>query len=506
MSELSAIAVGSAPTRPAVSVPPRRSIARNVVSLLLGQIGTMAISIFISAIIGRFLGAASLGTLYLVMASINFAGIFVEWGQQGYLVAEVAKFRERSGELLGTALVARFILAVVSYAVVFAVSWLLGHPPEVRSLLLLMAVCTIPGNLGTTLSQGFRGHDRMELEATTNIVNSVCNLAFLLVAMKLHGGLRSVVLAGGGSVTVSLVLALILARKVRMPPLHVKWGRLRDILAGGAPFVFFNLALSGHPYVDANLLAMLARPSVVGWYAAAQRFVGTLIFPAGIAGVALYPTLARLAGDASALGGKARDALRLVLMLGALVGAGTALYADVAVSLVYRREGFEPAIDVLRALAPYLFLMFVNILLGNAILAIGRARAAFTAAKFVALALGGLLDVILIPYFETRYGNGAIGLALSLTVAELVMTIAALRLAPEGIVNRSQWRLAFAALLSAAAMLVAGALLGNAPLLVRFVVPLVVFAVAMRATGLFAVADGRRIWQAARVRSEPSGA
>src|SRR5207248_2193264 len=305
------------------------------------------------------------------------------------------------------------------------VSRLLGYGPEIRSLLVLLAICTIPGNLGTTLSQGFRGHDRMELEAITNIVNSVCNLAFLLLAMKLHGGLRSVVLAGGGSVTVALVLALVLARKVRMPPLHVNWQRLRGILAGGAPFVFFNLALSGHPYVDANLLAMLASPSVVGWYAAAQRFVGTLIFPAGIAGVALYPTLARFAGDASALRSKARDALRLVLMLGALVAAGTALYADVAISL---------------------------------------------------------------------------------TLAELIMTLAALRLAPDGIVERGQWRLAFAALASAAAMLAAGGLLRNAPLAIRFVVPLAAFAVAIRATGLFAVADGRRIWEAARLRSHPSRA
>jgi hypothetical protein len=49
-------------------------------------------------------------------------------------------------------------------------------------------------------------------------------------------------------------------------------------------------------------------------------------------------------------------------------------------------------------------------------------------------------------------------------------------------------------------MLVAGSLLGNAPLPIRFVVPLAVFAVAIRATGLFAVEDGRRIWEAARLR------
>ena len=86
------------------------------------------------------------------------------------------------------------------------------------------------------------------------------------------------------------------------------------------------------------------------------------------------------------------------------------------------------------------------------------------------------------------------------------MTVVALRLAPDGIIERGHWRLAGAALVSAAAMLVAGALLRNAPLPVRFVVPLIVFAVAIRATGLFTVADGRRIWEAARLRSEASRA
>jgi hypothetical protein len=81
-----------------------------------------------------------------------------------------------------------------------------------------------------------------------------------------------------------------------------------------------------------------------------------------------------------------------------------------------------------------------------------------------------------------------------------------LRLAPEGIVEPSQCRLAIAALASAGAMLGAGALLHAAPLPIRFLVPLAVFAVAIRVTGLFAVEDGRRIWEAARVRGEPSQA
>jgi hypothetical protein len=52
-------------------------------------------------------------------------------------------------------------------------------------------------------------------------------------------------------------------------------------------------------------------------------------------------------------------------------------------------------------------------------------------------------------------------------------------------------------------MLAAGFVLRNAPLPIRFAVPLVTFGAAARLTGLFAVEDGRRIWDAMRERSAP---
>src|SRR5262249_42867562 len=69
--------------------PARALIARNAGFLMVGQVVTMALSIVVSALLGRFLGASDFGTLYLINSTISFAYVFVEWGQLGYLVGMI---------------------------------------------------------------------------------------------------------------------------------------------------------------------------------------------------------------------------------------------------------------------------------------------------------------------------------------------------------------------------------------------------------------------------------
>ncbi len=57
-------------------------------------------------------------------------------------------------------------------------------------------------------------------------------------------------------------------------------------------------------------------------------------------------------------------------MLGAV---GTYLFASVPVSIIFGLPKFAPAVDTLRAFAPLLLVMYVNLYLSNVVLAAGRA-------------------------------------------------------------------------------------------------------------------------------------
>jgi O-antigen/teichoic acid export membrane protein len=157
----------------------------------------------------------------------------------------------------------------------------------------------------------------------------------------------------------------------------------------------------------------------VGWFGAARIVIGTLMAPATILAAASYPALARTAGDPAALRDALRAALRPVLWLAALASAGTFLYADAAIGLIYG-DGFAPAARVLQVFAPGFFLLFVDILLGHAIYATQRGHG-FAVAKVLSVAAGVGLDLALVPVFQARHGNGGIGIVAAFALSEVLV-------------------------------------------------------------------------------------
>ena len=488
-----------------VERPVRRlSVLHNAAFLVLAQVTTTALSIIVSALLGRWLGASDFGTLFLVTSNITFAYVVVDWGQPGYLVGAIAQERGRSRELLGAALALRFALAVLASSALVGIAHLLNYSAPVARLVALMAVAFLPTTMVNAISLVLRGHERMDLEAATTMAAAGLNSVLTICAVLLGGRLPAIISAGGIAGIFALTIAVRNLRRISVPAPSITVRALRELLLGGAPFLVLNLAIVAHPYVDATILSKLAPPTTVGWFGAAYRILSTLVFPAGVFGASVYPMLSRIvASEPARFGEVARSALRPMLLLGTLAAAGTYLFADVAVSVVYSRARFGPSTAVLQAFAPYLLLVFINMVLGYTLLAHpGFHRSVFTAAKVGAFMLGAWLDLLLVPHFEARYGNGGIGIALSCAASEVVMTVAAIVLMPSGTLDRSVLGASARSLCAGAAMLATGTFLLQTPLLVRLIVSLGVFAAAAAALRLVGRDDLKMLRSAIRGRRE----
>jgi len=478
------------------------SVLHNAAFLVLSQLTTTALSIVVSALLGRWLGAGDFGTLFLVTSNITLAYVFVDWGQQGYLVGSIAQDRRRSSELLGAAMVLRLGLAVVASSALVGIAHLLNYAAPVARLVAFMAVTFLPTTMVNAIALVLRGHERMDLEAVTTTSAAALNGVLTICAVLLGGRLPAIIGAGGIAGLFALVIAVRNLRRISAPALSATARALRELFLGGAPFLVLNVAIAAHPYIDATILAKLAPATSVGWFGGANRILATLVFPAGVFGAACYPMLSRIAASEPArFGAVARSAIRPMVVLGVLAAAGTYLFADVGVSLVYSRQRFGPSIAVLQAFAPYLLLVFINMVLGYTLLANrGSHRSLFTAAKIVAFTLGAGLDLLLVPHFQARYGNGGVGIALSCGASEIVMTIGAVALMPSGTLDRSVLGVFVRSLCAGAAMLAAGALLSQLPLVVRLVVSLGTFAAAAVAFRLIGRDDLEMLRNAMRVR------
>ena len=417
----------SAAAPPADAVRPFAALSRNAFWLVVGQAGTTALSVFLSAALGRSLGTVDFGLLYLVTTMTTFAYGVVEWGQNLYVTREVARHPARAGELLGSAVLFRVAAATVVAAPALLLAWTLGYPRSTLGLYAVLLGAYLPVSIVLAHGVVFRGCERMELDALLTVAAKVLALAATLAVLAAGARVLGVLLAQGVAAGVAAALAFGIFRGVGLPRLRVTREAMREILTGGAPIVALNVAILAQPYLDAVVISKLTPPVVMGWYGAAKTFMGLLVTPAVILASAAYPRLSRTALDPESFRRELGTALRPLLWIGAGATSATYLLADVAVGAIYGHEKFGPAVAALQLFAPALLLFFIDILLGQACVAAGRAHA-FAVAKVASVVVSTALDLVLVPLMQARAGNGVLGVVLAFAGSELIMIAAAVAL------------------------------------------------------------------------------
>ena len=434
----------------------RGAIARNAAHLVLGQAGTTLLAVLLSAALGRSLGAAEFGLYFVLTSMTAFALVVVEWGQNQYVVREVARRPQAASALLAGAITNRVTGAAAAAGVTALAAAGLGYDRRTCALAALLVVTLTPSFLAQAWGATFRGRERMDCDAAVSVANKLLGLVLSVGALVAGGGLAGVILAQGVAGLGALALAAALGRRLGIEAARPSLAIARELLVGGTPIVAMSLAIAAQGYVDAVLLSKLAPAQVVGWYGAARSILGTLVAPAALLGTAAFPAMSRAASDPARLGAELRAAMRPLLLLAAVAGVGTYLFADLGVAVVYGAERFGPAGAVLRASAPGLFLLFVDVLLGSAIVAAGRATALAAAKVLNVLAIGGL-ELLLVPFFQAHRGNGAIGVVVAFAASEILMFVAAVLVIPRAALSR-----AFFADLGRAVLLAGGTLVAAA--------------------------------------------
>jgi O-antigen/teichoic acid export membrane protein len=207
------------------------------------------------------------------------------------------------------------------------------------------------------------------------------------------------------------------------------------VIVGGTSIVGMMVSVQVQPYLDAIILSKMVPADAIGWFGAATNIMGTLIAPALIVGAAVFPRLSRTASSIPVFKAELQASLRPILWLGALGSVGTYLFADGAIALIYGHRNFGPAGLILRFFSPGILLLFIDVMFGNALTAMGRASK-FSMVKTVSIVVSTGFDILLIPWFQSRYGNGGIGVVAAFMLSELVVFAGALWLMPRGTIGR----------------------------------------------------------------------
>jgi O-antigen/teichoic acid export membrane protein len=399
---------------------------RNTLFLVLSQFVSAPLSMVINAVLARKLGAEDFGTIYLAstMAALGF--LFVDWGQTATITQRVALRNLDVSELIGTSFALKSILVVATTIVLAGIAWALGYSRAVFLALGLTIVQQIFISLTATYTAVMRGIERLDWVSGLTVAGNLMMAALVIPAALLGGGLSGTLAAQAFAALFTLFVTSRLLAREKLPPPRATREMGRTLMKFGGSFVLFNIVLALQPYVDAVILSRLSSTEAVGWYAAARRFLGLLIFPATTVGFVLYPNMSRLwHEDKARFTNLLRMSLRLVITVGVCASMGTYLFAGFAINVLYSNAGFGPAIADLQVLAAFIFLLYFTLILGAGIAASGK-QFPWAIAQIMCVVVSAIGDPFLVPYCERHYGNGGLGVCIAAVISEVFMLTAAL--------------------------------------------------------------------------------
>lgn len=413
-----------------------QKVVKNASALMGSQAVTWVLTLLLTVFLPRYLGASAVGQFHLGISIWAIMGVFITFGMDTFLVKEIARRPERTAALLSTTLILRGLLFTLSFGIVALYAHLAGYPAETVYVIYLVGVAQLLWQWSSACQAALQGLEIMEYIAISNIVGKAINTGLGIAVLLLGYGVYVVSFVGIFAALVNLLLQLVFLS--RYHKLRLLWGieRAWEMLKGSLSYVFVGLALVFYMQVDIIIISLLVDEQTVGWYGAADQLFGTLLFIPSIFIVAIFPTLTRIYDNApDTLSRVTRKSFDLMLLISVPTGLGILVIAGPLVTLLFGEE-FVPSGAVLSVMGIVLIFTYLNILLGQFLVATDRQNA-WTKVMVIATIATVPLDLVFIPWCRQMFANGAIGGALSYAITEIGMVIAGVLLLPQGALGRS---------------------------------------------------------------------
>lgn len=456
----------------------RSSIGRNVASLMTSQLVTWTIATIASFVIPRFLGPAVLGDFRLATSLWLIATVVAGLGTSQFLQLEIARDQRAGLPLIGPILALRTLAFGGCAIVVAAYVWGTADTVRFAVIVAMIGITTLVTAWYDTVSAAFMGLERMSIVALVGASTRLLYAVVVVATLVLGAGVYGILATGIGAAALGLVCLAVVLRRLSSITAR-RWRRqAASIVRSSSTFLWAGVALVTYQQIDLIVISFVAEREDLGWYGAADTLFGSLLFPVTVLVSAIFPSLGRLHHhDPPALRALVTRTFSLLLVLAVPIGLGTMIVAPAFAPILYG-EDFRETGDVLAVLGPVIVLTFGTILFGRTAQATGRARLWVIVLAGAALATVPL-DLVLVPWANGRFGNGAIGGALAYVVTEIAQFTIGIAIIAPYLLNRSVgWR-ALRVLAAGGVMVAVGWPLRNVFLPVPIALCAVVYATAV---------------------------
>lgn len=423
----------------------KESISKRVIrnfSIMFGTQSVTWITGFVLLLfLPRYLGSEDFGRLYLALSIKMIFGLLVDFGGAHLIPKEVARSRETGNTILSSYLILRIMLWVLCLGMLMLISNLLGYSEHVKTLILILAVCMLWEGGYKAYSAYFQGIERMEYASVGIIAEKIFVALFSVIALLTGANSTGMAIIITLGALLHLIFVMLYARKYTRPKLKFDV-KVFGLLRVGMPYFMFSLFSVIYYRVDAVMLSVLSTEEVTGWYGGAFRFFDMVMMLPLIYKVVIFPVFSKLWQNTDGLlQNTIAKSLKLILIIGVPVSILVFAFAGNIIHFFMGLDEFRGSVIILQIFALSIPIIYVDLILGSAILGAANKQKAWALVGFAAIILNVGANYFLIPYTQNAYLNGGMGAALATFITELLMLCSAVYLLKDSFL--SQFKLSY---------------------------------------------------------------
>ena len=357
---------------------------------------------------GKFSFALSLSLIAVVLADL---------GINTLLIREISRNKNLAGKYFANAFLVKVVLSFFTYLVIVAVLNILNYPHDTRKIVYIIWLFTILSTFTELFYSIFRAFEMMFYDAFLKILRMVLlTSASLYVLFKGYGVFAFSFTFVFVEIIVVVIASLIALNKFIKLEIAFDYGFMKPMIRKALPFGLAFVFGSIYFFIGSVMLSKMRGDTEVAIYSVAYNLALAILFIPTVYTNAIYPVLSRYFKESKAkLNLLYEKSFKYLYIIGLPISLGLYLLAGRIIFFFYGKV-YSGSIIALQIISWYLFIKFLNFLLGTVLSSIDKQNKRMLGQGLTA-GFNVLLNLFLIPKI------GYIGAAWATFITEIFLFI-----------------------------------------------------------------------------------
>ena len=392
-----------------------RRIYKNTAYLGIAEVVSRVLQFAVMLYAARLLSQQNFGKFSFALSLSFMAVILADLGINTLLIREISRNKSLVSKYFINAFSIKIVLSIITFFIIVAVLNALNYPEITRQIVYIIWLFTILSTFTELFYSIFRAFEQMFYDAFLKILRmSILAVTGIYVLIKGYGVVIFSYTFIFTEIIVITIASLIALKKfikldTVIDPVFIK-STLKKALPFGLAFIFGGIYF----FIGSIMLSKMKGDVEVAIFSAAYNIALALIFIPTVYINAIYPVLSRYYKESkSGLRLLYERSFKYLYIAGVPISLGIFMLSDEIIGFLYGTR-YSTSSIALRIISLYLFLKFINFLLGVVLSSIDKQNKRMLGQGITA-GISILLNLWLIPLI------GFVGAALSTLITEIFL-------------------------------------------------------------------------------------